>query len=408
MKRKAALLLSALLIGVMAAGCGTEQASTAQSSAEPSASESVVQTAPAPEPAQESEAPAPVESVESAESEAEPMKSVEKSAALDLTVSSYAVRLIQNDTAEAQLDVYSGRVQDIFLYSDVLGSDAGFTVDAVSDETVCTAMPHGPNLTISGAKAGNSDVTASAADADGNTYTVTIHVTVNDNGYVAFQDLTNTGEGPGGAPQGGAAPPDGGIPALGGVDESMEPGGVMFCGSSLMGGFDVGTYLAEDGYDVSIGNVTMGGTIISDFAEAQQENIVSMQPGAIFINIGSVDIDRIASGVYDMQFMYDSYKDLLTYLRDNLPDCKIYVMAYYPSRENTFRPNALVDQCNVWVEQLAKDLGLNFVNVSDVLKNEKGYLRDDFSADGIHLTDEAYRLVYGALKDTILESVGLN
>jgi lysophospholipase L1-like esterase len=189
----------------------------------------------------------------------------------------------------------------------------------------------------------------------------------------------------------------------------MEPGGILFCGSSLMGGFRiVDTFLAEDGYgDISTGNISMGGTTIADFAAAQQENIVAMQPGAIFINIGSVDVDRVASEVFDMQFMQDSYRELLTYLRDELPDCEIYVMAYYPSQENTFRPNELVDECNVWVEELANELGLHFVNVSGVLKNDEGYLREDFSADGIHLTDEAYRLVYEELKPYLLEAAGL-
>lgn len=178
--------------------------------------------------------------------------------------------------------------------------------------------------------------------------------------------------------------------------------------TSLMGEFRVvDTFLAEDGYDISTGNISMGGTTIADFAAVQKENIVALDPGAIFINIGSVDVDRVASEVFDMQFMQDSYRELLTYLRDNLPDCSIYVMAYYPSQENTFRPNALVDECNVWVEELANELGLNFVNVSGVLKNDKGYLREDYSADGIHLTDEAYREVYNEFKPALLESVGL-
>jgi lysophospholipase L1-like esterase len=66
-----------------------------------------------------------------------------------------------------------------------------------------------------------------------------------------------------------------------------------------------------------------------------------------------------------------------------------------------------VDECNVWVEELANELGLHFVNVSGVLKNDEGYLREDFSADGIHLTDEAYRLVYEELKPYLLEAAGL-
>lgn len=398
------LLLTTALLTTLLSGCGNKPQSASEASASEPAT-SVEQQPTAPEaPVSTPEAPASVPEV-TTESEVEPVQSnVEEKPASDLTASSYAIRLVQGGTAEAQLDINSGRVQEIFLYSDVLGSEAEFTVDEVTDETVCTAITHGPNLTISGAKAGTADVTASSADADGNVYKVTVHVAVNDEGKVAFQDLTSDGEGPSGA----GGPPPGGAPlGLGSVDETMEPGGIMFCGSSLMGGFDVGTYLAEDGYDVSIGNVTMGGTTIADFAEAQQENIISMNPGAIFINIGSVDIDRIASGVFDMQFMHDSYESLLTALRDGLPDCNIYVMAYYPSRENTFRPNALVDQCNVWVEELAKELNLNFVNVSGVLKNDRGYLRDEFSADGIHLTDEAYRLVYAELKPEILASVGL-
>lgn len=406
MKKMLVLVLLATFFALAVSGCGTtaasepERTSVSVTAGQPSDTE---ENAPA-------EEPEVIASELVPEEEEETMESVidAEAPALDLMASSYTVRLIQGGTAEAQLDINSGRVQDIFLYSDILGSEAEFEVREITDETVCTVKTHGPNLTISGAKAGVCDITASSADADGNVYTVTVHVAVNDNGVIAFSDLTNTGEGPAGAPAGGAdAPPADGIPALGGVDETMEAGGIMFCGSSLMGGFDVGTYLAEDGYEVSIGNVTMGGTTIADFATAQQENIVSMKPGAIFINIGSVDVDRIASGVFDMQFMYDSYRDLLIYLRDNLPECNIYVMAYYPSQENTFRPNALVDQCNIWVEELAKELELNFVNVSDVLKNEKGYLQDDFSADGIHLTDEAYRLVYAALKETILESVHL-
>lgn len=417
------VLLPLLLVLMMLSACKTElEASEAVAGS--SAESSVVDETPTAEAPVVPEVSESVPEVTPMEEEPSAIETEDpEESALDLTASSYSIRLIQGGTAEAQLDIYSGRVQDIFLYSDILGSEAEFSVDEISNETVCTVRTNGPNLTISGAKAGDCDVTASSEDEAGNSYVVTVHVAVNDEGRVSFQDLTNTGEGPGGGapggPGGGApggapggpppdgAPPSGGMAPLGGVAASMEPGGIMFCGSSLMGGFNVGQYLSEDGYEVSTGSVTMGGTTIADFAAAQQEHIVDLQPGAIFINIGSVDIDRVASGVFDMQFMYDSYKELLTYLRDNLPDCKIYVMAYYPSQENTFRPNALVNQCNIWVEDLANELELNYINVSGVLKNDRGYLREDFSSDGIHMTDEAYRLVYAEMKEVILESVGL-
>lgn len=372
-------ILAALMVFAMLAGCSKTEAPTEEAAA------------PAAEP--------PVKAAASADSE------------VPTAEGEYSIELLADDTARAELTINSGRVVDIALNYAGKDSTVAFAVDSVSDETVCTAVADILTLTISGAKAGTSTVVASwtAVNTSGRTYTVEVTVNVNDDGIEDFKDLTATGFGAGSseppAAQGGSG--EASIPPLGSDQVSMEAGGILFCGSSLMGGFSAGAYLSEDGYEVPTGNLSMGGTTIADFAAAQQEKIVGLQPGAIFINIGSVDIDRVASEVFDMQFMQDSYRDLLTYLRDNLPDCNIYVMAYYPSQENTFRPNAIVDECNVWVEELANELGINFVNVSDVLKNDRGYLREDFSADGIHLTDEAYRLVYGELKPYILASVGL-
>lgn len=323
----------------------------------------------------------------------------------------YTIGLIRDDVAKAELNIPSGKVVDIALGYAGKDSTVDFEVSGNTDETVATATADILTMTISGAKAGTSTVTASwtAVNTSGSTYTVEVVVNVNDTGTESFTELT-TGDAAGGGASAEPASAEAPAPIGGSAEPStMEPGGILFCGSSLMGGFRVvDTFLAEDGYeDISTGNISMGGTTIADFAASQKENIVAMDPGAIFINIGSVDVDRVASEVFDMQFMQDSYRELLTYLRDNLPECSIYVMAYYPSQENTFRPNALVDECNIWVEELANELGLNFVNVSGVLKNGKGYLREDYSADGIHLTDEAYRAVYDELKPALLASVGL-
>ena len=391
------LLLAAVMILCLFAGCGAKEETPASAAEEAPAAETVTE---APAEVPEEAPPAPP----AADGE------------VPVAEGEYSIGLIRDGVAQAELNIPSGKVVDIAL--DYAGKDStvSFAIDSVSDESVCTASADILTVTISGAKAGTSVVTANwtAVNTSGSTYIVEITVNVNDDGTESFTELTvGDGAASGEAAQGSATGEASAAPApIGGSgdpSEEMEPGGILFCGSSLMGGFRiVDTFLAEDGYgDISTGNISMGGTTIADFAAAQKENIVAMQPGAIFINIGSVDVDRVASEVFDMQFMQDSYRDLLTYLRDNLPDCGIYVMAYYPSQENTFRPNALVDECNVWVEELANELGLHFVNVSGVLKNDKGYLREDFSADGIHLTDEAYRLVYEELKPYLLEAAGV-
>ncbi|MCD8116894.1 MAG: GDSL-type esterase/lipase family protein [Oscillospiraceae bacterium] len=324
----------------------------------------------------------------------------------------YEVELVRDDTATLDITVGSGQTVDVELLYAGMDTTRDFSVVSISDECV-TASASGLNATITGAYAGESVVTLSwtAVNTSGSTYTVEIHVTVTDDGVVTPPVKGSTAEttetqADAAADTGSEA--SGEVGALGGGrGQGMEEGGILFCGSSLMGGFDVGTYLAEDGYDISTGNMSMGGTIIADFAAACQEQIVALNPGAIFINIGSVDTDRIRDGIFDMDYMMDSYEALLIYLQEELPDCEIYVMAYYPATENSQRDNSIVDEANEKTEALAGELGVNFVDITYVLKNEDGYLISDYSADGIHLTDEAYRLVYGELKAYILESVGI-
>ena len=185
-------------------------------------------------------------------------------------------------------------------------------------------------------------------------------------------------------------------------NETAQKGGIVLTGSSLMEHFPIGEIIEEAGDDYVIYNRGYGGYVMTQLMEVMDTAVFDLVPSALFINIGTNDIDRL-SEEYTYEDMMENYKSILTSVREKLPGCAIYVMAYYPCTPNTGvgqiqRTLEQIDEANAYVEALAAELGVNFLNVNAVLEREDGYLKDEYAADSIHLTKEAYQAIYEALK----------
>ena len=201
------------------------------------------------------------------------------------------------------------------------------------------------------------------------------------------------GMAPGGAP---------GHPEYAEENETAQKGGIVLTGSSLMEHFPIGDIIEENGDDYVIYNRGYGGYVMTQLMEVMDTAVFDLVPSALFINIGTNDIDRITEE-YTYEDMMDNYKTILTAVQDKLPGCEIYVMAYYPCTPNTGtgqiqRTLEQITDANQYVEALAKELDVSFIDVNDVLEREDGYLKDEYAADSIHLTKEAYQVIYEALK----------
>ena len=185
-------------------------------------------------------------------------------------------------------------------------------------------------------------------------------------------------------------------------NETAQKGGIVLTGSSLMEHFPIGDILEENGDDYVIYNRGYGGYVMTQLMEVMDTAVFDLVPSALFINIGTNDIDRL-SEEYTYEDMMENYKAILTSVQEKLPGCAIYVMAYYPCTPNTGvgqiqRTLEQIDEANTYVEALADELGVRFINVNAVLEREDGYLKDEYAADSIHLTTEAYQAIYEALK----------
>lgn len=184
-------------------------------------------------------------------------------------------------------------------------------------------------------------------------------------------------------------------------NKTAQQGGIVLTGSSLMEHFPIEKIVEENGDDYVIYNRGYGGYVMTKLMDVMDTAVFDLVPSALFINIGTNDIDRITEE-YTYEDMMDNYRAILTSVQERLPGCAIYVMAYYPCTPNTGvgqiqRTLEQINEANAYVEALAEELGVHFINVNDVLEREDGYLKDEYAADSIHLTEDAYRAIYEAL-----------
>jgi lysophospholipase L1-like esterase len=116
--------------------------------------------------------------------------------------------------------------------------------------------------------------------------------------------------------------------------------------------------------------------------------IYTLQPQRLFLLIGINDINMGAKPAQT----FANYAQILTGLRQHLPDLKIYVQSILPVATNwPMANNAAVKAYNVQIERLAAQHGCIYIDLYKSFSDTYGNLPAELSNDGIHLTYAGYR-----------------
>ena len=189
------------------------------------------------------------------------------------------------------------------------------------------------------------------------------------------------------------------------LNESAKKGQILFVGSSLMEHFPINEILMSRGLSTVIYNRGISGYTIPELLESMDEQIFDLEPSVIFINIGTNDISRPKETAEGFEA---DYRNVLSQIKERLPETKVYVMAYYPVNVELAKkvvawpevPQAAelrlqrLDKANAIAESLAKEMGYEFINVNDGLAGVDGQTLREYSTDGIHLWPKAYEIVF--------------
>lgn len=117
--------------------------------------------------------------------------------------------------------------------------------------------------------------------------------------------------------------------------------------------------------------------------------IARVKPRRIVMTFGTNN----AGGQFTRESFIDAYRDAIRAIQDAYPYCDIIINAIPPVGEVRSYPNITMetlDDFNEALEEMARELGLPFLNSAEALKGSDGYARPDYViGDGLHLSQTA-------------------
>ena len=194
------------------------------------------------------------------------------------------------------------------------------------------------------------------------------------------------------------------------LNKSAVRGQIVFAGSSLMEQFPIERFAAQDALPAAVYNRGIGGIVTQELLEYLDDCILDLAPQKLFINIGTNDFNVPQT---DVEALVERYARILDIVKERLPDCRIYLLAYYPLNVDCaplaakprmrIRTNEKLRRANAALTRLAAEKGASFLDVNAPITDEQGNMKAEYCIDGIHIREEGYRAIYPLLKPYLTE-----
>ena len=113
--------------------------------------------------------------------------------------------------------------------------------------------------------------------------------------------------------------------------------------------------------------------------------VISLRPAKLFLLIGTNDIGQdlwtapIARNI----------REIVSRIQAKSPQTRIYLQAVFPTRNFASRPNTLIQELNAEIRAIAEDLHCTFIDLYPLLLDAEGELAEEYTLDGLHLSDKA-------------------
>ena len=192
----------------------------------------------------------------------------------------------------------------------------------------------------------------------------------------------------------------------------VQPGQILFVGSSLMEQFPIYEFLQDFDLPYKIYNRGIGGYTTPELLENMQECVYALKPAYVFINIGTNDLN---GPDYRQEDLIQRYTQILQGIRDNLPQAKLFLLAYYPVNTVVgsripyvkavmeYRTNARIHAANEAVRKLAEQFDAQFLDLNSPLTDEQGELKAEYTIEGMHMYANGYKPVLDQLLPVLKE-----
>ena len=192
------------------------------------------------------------------------------------------------------------------------------------------------------------------------------------------------------------------------------PGQIVLAGSSLMEQFPANELLQGAALPLRIYNRGVSGFVSEQMLAYLDVQVLDLRPSRLFLNIGTNDIGQGRAAD-----LWDTYREILRQVKAALPQCRIWLLAYYPCNDQDdfglsgeerqtmfrYRTPAALRAANGRLAVLAREMGCGFLDLNGPLTDERGLLRREYSIEGVHLWGAAYEAVAEGLLPWLKEEV---
>lgn len=189
------------------------------------------------------------------------------------------------------------------------------------------------------------------------------------------------------------------------LNRFAQKGQTVMVGSSLMEQFPINELMGSNGISGIVYNRGLGGYTTTDLLACLDVCVFELEPSRIFINIGH---QRHWTAGDDLGNLERNYRKIISLIQKKLPQCKINMLAYYPVADMELpsglpegrKPRTLeaVREANRRIQAMAEELGLPFIDLNDAISDDRGYMRQEYAADPIHMWPSAYQEILIRLK----------
>ena len=166
----------------------------------------------------------------------------------------------------------------------------------------------------------------------------------------------------------------------------------LFLGDSITELYD----LDEHFPDMPVVNSGISGNVTEDILDDMRGRVYQYNPSKVFLLIGTNDIQEEVSE----EDIVNNIKEIISSIKANRPYAEIYLESIYPVDEDKEasrdRTNEVIMDINDQLEKYCRDEDITYINLFDLLVDpdqEEAEIRDEYSDDGLHLTEEGYEIV---------------
>jgi lysophospholipase L1-like esterase len=181
---------------------------------------------------------------------------------------------------------------------------------------------------------------------------------------------------------------------------NLSKGQIIFVGDSITDLYPLDDYFADLGlacYNRGIGGDTTTGVI-----NRLDVSLFDLEPSKIILMIGTNDIN---GGVSRDQIV-TNYRKILDEIKINQPTVDLYFVSVIPQNKDlesytgikVDETNRAILGINDDIKKLCEEYGHTFVDLHSLLLDEDGYLKKDYSDDGIHLNSSGFQVWTSLIK----------